>query len=377
MKRMIEKRWSTDQLITGIELQDWFSMLARNGFKVDPSYFHRAAWISAWGLPLSLVGRMEDAKFGRTLAAMDINPAPIFILGHWRSGTTHLHNMFYRDPNHTTSTTFQCVFPSGFLTLGGFLPQLTSALLDDTRTYDNVKFGWHEAAEDEIALAKMTGLSPYIAFMFPDNAAKYAKYVTFDEASEKERRKWKEAFSYFIKKMMLDAGGKRVVIKSCTHAARIPMLLEMFPDAKFIHIHRNPYEVFASTLHMRSHTDWENFFHLPEENIEGARMRQTAELGRVVFEAMIQHKHLIPEENYYEIAYTDLTGNEHEVMRDMYQRLDIPDWDQAEEVLLPYLDSIKDYKRNKLNIDDEFKQFVWDEWRVVFDTYGYPQEYQP
>ncbi len=377
MKRPIKKRWSTDQLITGIEFGDWFKMLADNGFKVSPEYFHRAAWITGWSLPATLFGKLEDARYGRQLAAMDVEPTPLFILGHWRSGTTHMHNMLGRDPNNTFSTVYQCVFPSSFLTTEKFLPQLTGGLLTDTRTYDNVKFGWHEAAEDEIALAKLCGLSPYVAFMFPDNAAKYEKYVDFIEATQKERETWKQSFTYLLKKIMVATGGKRVVVKSCTHSARIRLLLEMFPNAKFIHIHRHPYKCFASTLHMRSHTDWENFFHLPDEDIEGARMRQTAALGKRVFERLIEDKHLIPEQNFYEIAYDDLVGNELDVMRDIYAQLEIPGWGPFESVLAEYLESIKGYKTNKLNISDEFKQMVYDEWRIVFDHYGYDREYEP
>ena len=51
-------------------------------------------------------------------------------------------------------------------------------------------------------------------------------------------------------KATLASGGKRLVVKNCAHTGRLPTLLELFPNAKFIHIHRNPYDVFLSTLHM-------------------------------------------------------------------------------------------------------------------------------
>jgi hypothetical protein len=374
-RETIQKRWSTDQLITGIELQDWVKMLSRNGWRVSPEYFHRAAWVGAWSLPATLFGRLEDAQYSRQLASYEVNPTPIFILGHWRSGTTHLHNMLGRDPAHTFSTVYQCVFPSAFLTTGGFLPKLTGGLLTETRTYDNVKFGWEESAEDEIALAKLCGLSPYVAFMFPENAAKYEKYIDFLEATEAEREEWKRTFMYLLKKIMIGTGGRRVVVKSCTHSARIPMLLEMFPDAKFIHIHRNPYECFASTLHMRSHTDWENFFHLPDESVEGQRMEQTAILGQRIFERLIEDQRLIPRENYYEVAYEDLIGNEARVLEEIYRKFELPSWGAFEPILTDYLAGLKGYQRNRLKIDERFQALVWERWRAVFDHYGYPQEY--
>ncbi len=373
--KKILNRWSTDQLITGIEFKDWFAMLAKNDFKVSPAYFHRAAWITGWSLPSTIFGRIEDAMYGRSLAAMEAKPTPIFLLGHWRSGTTHLHNCVGRDPNHTFSTVFQVVFPTCFLSTEKFLPDLTGGLLTDTRSYDNVKNGWHEAAEDEIALSKLHGLSPYISFMFPESAAQYEKYIDFQEATEAERKKWKDTLLYFIKKMMVSTGGKRVVVKSCTHSARIPMLLELFPDAKFVHIHRHPYEVFASTLHMRSHTDWENFFQIPEENYKYQRREQTALIGQRVYERLVEDRKLIPEGNFIELQYEDFVGNEVEVLRDMYAQFEMPDWEEYEPILQEYLDGLKGYKRNKLEITDELKDYVYDRWRVVFDTYGYSRDY--
>ena len=200
---------------------------------------------------------------------MDVNPTPIFILGHWRTGTTHLHNMMGRDPNHTFSTLYQVVFPDSFLTTSGIGTRLLKGALPEKRSYDNVKQGWHEAAEDEIALMKMTnGLSFYSALMFPDRAPEYEKYIDFLEATPEERRRFKKALELFVKKIMLASNGrKRVIVKSCPHSARIRMILDLFPDAKFIHIHRHPARSFRSMMHMRGKVDWENFMHRPDAKL--------------------------------------------------------------------------------------------------------------
>jgi hypothetical protein len=371
----IRKRWSTDQLITGVEFPEWMRILAKNEWKVDPEYLHRAAWITGMSLPVTLAAKYEDITYGRQLAAMKVDPVPLFVLGHWRSGTTHMHNLLGRVPQHTYSTVFQVVFPSSFLSTDRLIPQLTARFMDDTRSYDNVKHGWYEAAEDEIALAKLTGLSPYMSFMFPEQGPKYERYVDFQEATEAEREKWKEAFIYFTKKIMLQTGGKRVVVKSCTHTARIRLLLDMFPDARFVFIHRNPYEVFSSTLHMRSHTDWENFFQVPQEGWDTTRETQTALLGERIFDRYLEDRHLIPPENLYEIAYTDLCGNEMQVMEDIWTKLRLDGWGQAKPVLQEYTDGLKGYKRNALKIDDRTKDLVWRYWRNAFDAFGYPKEY--
>jgi hypothetical protein len=371
----IMKRWSTDQLITGIETADWLKMLSSNNWRVDPTYAHRVAWVGGWSVPASIAGRIEDARFGRELAAMRIDPEPLFVLGHWRSGTTHTHNLLGRVPEHTYPTVFQAVFPGAFLTTGNVVPQLTASFMDDTRTYDNVKHGWDEAAEDEIALAKLTGMSPYISFMFPEQSAKYEKYVDFQSCTSAEKEKWKNAFSYFIKKIMLQTGGKRVVVKSCTHTARVRLLLEMFPNAKFVYIHRHPYEVFASTLHMRSHTDWENFFQVPEENWESVREQQTLLLGQRLFDRYVEDRTLIPEENLIELKYADLCGNEMEVMESLWKQFELPNWAGAERVLGEYTAGLSGYKRNKLRIKPKQRKMVADAWASAFEHGGYSTDY--
>lgn len=373
--REILKRWSTDQLITGIETADWVRLLNRNKWKVSPAYLHRLAWVSGWSVPSSVLGRMEDARFGRQLASQELDPTPLFVLGHWRSGTTHLHNLLGRAPGHTYPTVYQAVFPTSFLSTDPVIPQLTQRFMDDTRSYDNVRHGWYEAAEDEIALAKLTGMSPYVAFMFPENMSRYERYIDFLETTTEERERWSEAFRYFLKKIMLQTGGDRVIVKSCTHTARIRLLLDLFPDAKFVYIHRHPYEVFASTLHMRSHTDWENFFQLPEGDWERARRQQTLLLGQRIFERYIEDRHLIPEGNLIEIAYADLVGRELEHLETIYRTFDLPDWHRAEPALRGYVEGLEGYQRNKLSLPQKDRDAVYAHWGAAFENFGYDRHY--
>jgi hypothetical protein len=373
----IKNRWSQEQLATGINLRNWGEVLRRNGYSVSPEYYHRLAWITGLAGVSSVFAQIEEARFGKQLEEMEIKPTPLFILGHWRTGTTHMHNMLGRDPNHTFSTLYQVLFPDSFLTTGEIGPQLLKNAVPDKRSYDNVVQNWFESAEDEIALMKLTGgLSFYTAIMFPDRAPEYEKYIDFLEATPTERRRFKESLVLFIKKIMLATGGKRVVVKSCPHSARIRMILDVFPDAKFIHIHRHPARAFRSMVHMRETVDWENFFQIPRKEFLEQRWDHTATIGGRLYTRLIEDRALIPPGNLVEVAYKDLIGNELSVLRGIYDQLEIPDWDKFEQVVKPYLDSIKDYKVNKLKIESELEDFVYERWRNVYDTYGYDKEYQ-
>jgi hypothetical protein len=374
--KRLDRRFSTDQIITGIELPRWFRMLSSAHFRVSARYLHRAAWITSWSVGATTVGAIERARYDRRIADTAIDPPPIFVLGHWRSGTTHLHNLLGRDPANTYPTVYQVVFPTAFMLTSATVPALTAGLLSDTRGYDNVAQGWGEAAEDEIALAKLTGLSPYLAFMLPDEMPRYERYFDFLQAREDERDAWKTALRWFVGKVRLHSGGRRPVVKSCAHMARIRMLLDVFPDAKFVHIHRNPFVVAASTIHMREQTDWENFLQVPETAFVDGRATQVALVGQRIFERFLEDRALIPPENFVEVAYPDLVARPREVLDSIYRHLGLPKGDRYDATIGGYLDSLRGYRTNTLHIDDELASLVREHWKPVFDEYGYSMDHR-
>ncbi len=92
-----------------------------------------------------------------------IDKAPIFIIGHWRSGTTHLHNLLCQDKNMAYVTTYQSVFPDTlFNKLGRFLfLGFSKLLIPGTRKGDNVKLGSSLPQEEEFALGDKVPFSFY------------------------------------------------------------------------------------------------------------------------------------------------------------------------------------------------------------------------
>ena len=71
--------------------------------------------------------------------------------------------------------------------------------------------------------------------------------IFFDGCDVEEIAGWQDTFSYFLRKVALIQPGRPLLLKNPVHSARIPMLRAMWPDARFIHIHRNPYVVYPST----------------------------------------------------------------------------------------------------------------------------------
>jgi hypothetical protein len=113
---------------------------------------------------------------------------------------------------------------------------------------DNVKFGFAEPREDEFALCSITGRALPVAWAFPHRADHYGRYLTLRDASASEVAEWKSALLWLVRKLSFKYG-RPLVLKSPGHTCRIRLLLELFPQARFVHIHRNPYDVFRSTQH--------------------------------------------------------------------------------------------------------------------------------
>ena len=83
--------------LCGLTLGDWLRLLCDNRFAVDPPYWLRAALITGGSLQNSLF-RAVGALALRQPRFEPLSPQPpLFILGIWRSGTTHLHNLLARD----------------------------------------------------------------------------------------------------------------------------------------------------------------------------------------------------------------------------------------------------------------------------------------
>jgi omega-hydroxy-beta-dihydromenaquinone-9 sulfotransferase len=93
----LKHRWSVaNNYLTGITAGDWWKLLRENQFAVDPEYWHRAAFITLASRMNSYFRRKEEQTFGAQVAETAVQP-PLFILGHWRSGTTPLHNLLAQD----------------------------------------------------------------------------------------------------------------------------------------------------------------------------------------------------------------------------------------------------------------------------------------
>jgi hypothetical protein len=356
-------------LVPGITIGDWFRLLAENRFRVELPFWGKAACTTFSSCVNTPFRWVEEAVYSRRVAAQTVLP-PIFILGHWRSGTTHLHNLLSLDSRFAYPKFAQAMIPNSFLT--GERPfSLGCAVLLPSNRYGVDEMTMYAAApwEEEFGLCVATFLSPYLSWAFPSRTEHYDRYLTFRGVPAHEIERWKSAILTLLKKLTLRLK-RPLVLKSPPNTARIRLLLELFPDARFIHIHRNPYSVYQSTLHL--HRKLSVYFRFQRQDLaalHGRVIRQYAEMHDAFFE----ERPLIPKGRFAEVAYQDLDADPVGQVRRIYDELDLPDFAEVEPALNEYLGSIADYKKNKhVELTSDVRSEIARAWRRSFDTWKYP-----
>ena len=193
---------------------------------------------------------VEAWRAARLIQMATFDQPPIFIVGHWRSGTTFLHNLMSRDPKFCFPTITDVLRPYDFLPspIEFISRSILLRNLPATRPMDDLPVNPQLPQEEEIALATMAAPSFFNCFYFPRAmSATFAAEVLFDNIDEETIRLWREAMRYFLSKLVAINPGRRLLLKNPANSARIEHLLALFPGAKFIHIHRHPFAVFRST----------------------------------------------------------------------------------------------------------------------------------
>jgi omega-hydroxy-beta-dihydromenaquinone-9 sulfotransferase len=352
----------------GITLGRWLRVLRENRFAVDRPYWGRAALITLASVPNTLLAAWENALYGRKVRDAQVAP-PVFVLGIWRSGTTHLHNLLAQDDRFAYPNFCQVVYPHTFLSAEKTHARLLRAFLPERRLQDSVRLGVREPQEEEYALCSLTGRSLLLSLAFPRRAEHYDRYVTLRGLSGQELTEWKAALTWFLKKLSLKYG-RPLVLKSPGHTCRIRLLLELFPGAKFVHVHRDPYAVFQSTRHTVQKVAPLMALQRPDYgDVDERALRQYREVYDVFFE----ERGLIPKGHFHEVRFEALEADPVGQVRGIYEALGLPDFRQAEPALWRYVESLSGYRKNTLpELPAGMRQRIAGEWRRCFEEWGYP-----
>lgn len=315
-----------------------------------------------------LLAMTQQLIWGRRLASSSLHGPPVFIIGHWRSGTTLLHELLVKDERLSSPSTFQCFTPDHFLVSEWFFRTFCGWMLPDRRPMDNMVAGWDRPQEDEFALLVLGVPSPYRRIAFPNLPPVDMEYFDTESLDEPRRRQWELALDRFLKTVSWRTE-RPLVVKSPTHTGRIATLARIFPGAKFIHLTRNPLTLYPSTTRLWQSLDQVQALQKPT----GAGLDDyVVDCLRLMYEAFHRDRDLVPAENLIDIRYEDLIADPVGQIESIYGRLKLGDFAHVRESLESWAATQhREYKTNRHELPAAQETRIRQAWSDYFTRYGY------
>jgi hypothetical protein len=337
--------------------------------KVDARYAKRARSWMIFSTLIEPLRLYEKLRYGRRMRDTRLNGDPVFLLGFGRSGTTHLHNLFHQDPQFGVVTNYQASMHPIALMGGKWLPGLFASRMPSTRPMDNVALSLDGPQEEEMAMINATHHAPLHVMNFPRAIPElYDRYVSNLGEDPEALAGWSRGYMEVLKKATILSGGKRLALKTPPNIGRIGVLLEMFPDARFVNIVRDPYPVYQSMRNMYRKT------------LPGAVLQEfewddidawIIYAYRTQMKKYLEERSLIPPGHLIEIRYEDLDARPMSKLEEIYKTLELGDFECVRPLLDRYLESLGSYEKNRFEFPPEVVETVNDNWGFAFEAFGY------
>jgi omega-hydroxy-beta-dihydromenaquinone-9 sulfotransferase len=356
------------RLWQGCNVPSWLRLLCRNHCAVHPAYWYIAGVATFASLFNQALYGLQYAYFGDKIDRAPIPHAPLFIIGHWRTGTTLLHELLILDPRHTSPNTYQCLAPHHFLLTERLFKRVFWFMMPAHRPMDNMPMSWDRPQEDEFAMCLLGQPSPYATIAFPNHPPQDQLAFDLEHLPRRQLQAWKQTFTRFLRHLSYK-DPRRLILKSPTHSCRIKVLLELFPDARFLHIVRDPYVVFSSTVNL-----WKSLYEshgLQQPTFAGLEDHVFSTFTHL-YEQIERSKQLVPAGRFHEMRYEDLIQNPVAEMRQMYAGLQLGEFETVLPSIEKYLADNAGYQTNRYKpLDPALQAEITRRWGSVIQQYGY------
>jgi hypothetical protein len=181
--------------------------------------------------------------------------------------------------------------------------------------------------------------------------------------------RWKAAYLALVRKLTWK-DRRPLVLKSPPNTCRIRLLLETFPEARFVHIHREPYTVYQSTIHLMACACRIHGFQRP--NLADLH-RRVINQYKLMYDVFFEERYLVPRGRYCEVVFEELETDPVGQMGRIYKEVDLPDFAVVRPLLEEYVRSLAGYRKNVYpELRTEVRCEIAQAWRRCFDEWGYP-----
>lgn len=299
---------------------------------------------------------LEILLYERRIVNHQLEKAPIFILGHWRSGTSHLQDLMSKPVDYTTTSLYKSAFADTYMLTENWLKIPINRIVSFFKmrySIQRMPFDFDLAAEMDMGVTLMCSLQGYTwGFVFAKRFEAMA-YPLITVGDESNYKNWLEDYDYLIKKLSYFSKGKRIIIKSPGDTARVDALLEKYPNAKFVFIHRDAVDVFHSTRYLWNTVQSQfSLQKIPQQAID----QKIIETYKLVMTKYLDSRNNIPKAQLIEVEFKNLRTQPIETLTAIFQYLDLGELPKAD--ILPFLRENKSYKTNRYTTSPELKALL-------------------
>jgi len=283
------------------------------------------------------VGRALDYVLAPAFREVEVR-APVFVVAPPRSGTTLLYSLLAADPRFFAPRLYETLLPSVSLLgladrIGSFAVQHQGGRLaagftrweeDRFANTDSVHRVRHRELEEDTLLFDRHLVCPSSLRMFP-RGGELMQLVALDEHPPAARARVMEAYHRALQRLLHRAPGRTYLAKNVHSAGRIGSLLERFPDARFIHIVRSPYEVIPSAVRLFRVSSYLGVTepHRPTMPLEHECWRFAADLVFDAYQRLLRWERELPASQWITLRFPALVGDPLGTVREIYERFGI------------------------------------------------------
>lgn len=351
----------------GSTLPVFFKLLGKNRFRIHPRYLFRMFMVFQSAVWSSVFKIIEKFKYDRKINMLPTPEKPVFIIGHWRTGSTFLHQLMTLDDRFVTPNVFQVTVPDCFISIEKYYKPVMRRLMDNKRPMDNVRFGPDAPQEDEFALFRLTLKSPLNKVVFPEKSGYFLTNDKNFSNAQDQTKKWEKAIFYFYKKLIF-RNDKRILIKNPFHSMRLRTLMRLFPDAVFIHIFRNPLDVVPSTIRMWDIIGRQNCMN---SNWEKPSTSDVVNLYKSMLQRIQNDLAEIEQTRYAEVKYEELEIDPLKTIRRIYSHFKLELTSELEQKIQEFLLEEKNFQKNVHALSHEDKEIIMYEMNEFMMQKGY------
>lgn len=348
---------------------DILKLLRENRFQIHPYRYGMTFMVSLCGVVNSTLAGVQKLTHGKRIRDVQLKQPPVFIIGHWRSGTTLMHELMGLDRRFAFPTNFDAFTANHFLVSRFFLYPVVKLLMPKRRPMDNMSMSVSSPQEDDFALCGYGAPTPYRRIAFPNRPSRAHLDLNLDNSSRVVLEKLQLAMAHFLKCLTIQYDSQ-LVLKSPPHTGRIKQLAEWFPGAKFVHLSRHPYKLVPSTMRLWKLLDSLQGFQLPTYDDQWLK-NYIFECKDLMYASYLEHRSELPSNQLVEVKFESLVKNPKVEMKRVYDQLELGGYDQFEPALANYFESKKEHKTNPFSLDSNLQLDIDSNWHQYMDTFEY------